>query len=114
MTPLERKQKYRRTPRGSYSLHKGNAKRRGLAFTLSFEQWWKLWWDSGHWEERGPEPGSYVMCRRGDSGGYTENNVYIGTSQLNLFDAAQKAAVLRMAPRSGRHTWESLGLPAGF
>ena len=43
--------------------HKFGARKRGISFLLTFDEWWKIWQDSGHWEERGTKGGQYVMAR---------------------------------------------------
>jgi hypothetical protein len=79
-------QKYRGTPRGKYNRQKQRAKERGIAFLLTFEQWWKIWQSSGLWERRGSRPGFYCMCRKGDHGPYADGNVFIGSFAGNLHD----------------------------
>lgn len=75
------RKKYRRTPRGRYVAHKINAKRRGVPFEMTFDQWWSVWDASGMWSERGTN-GAH-MCRHGDEGAYSVGNVYIGTKAEN-------------------------------
>ena len=75
----DRNTKFRSTPYGKYSDHKNRAIHGGLAFTLTFEEWWSLW--KHHWEERGL--GGKVMCRFKDQGGYTLGNVRIDTQANN-------------------------------
>lgn len=102
LTRAEIAARYRRTPRGAYSVHKLNAKRRGIPFTLTFGEWWALWALSMRWNQRGNKPGYWVMCRRGDIGPYALGNVYIGRFERNLKDARTKSAVVR------RHTARSM------
>jgi NUMOD3 motif len=65
--------------RFKYLTHKGNAKRRGIEFLLSFDEWSKIWHDSGHLHERGQRKDQYVMARYGDVGPYAVDNVKIVT-----------------------------------
>ena len=61
-----------RTPeRKKYDDQKAKAKCRGIEFTLTFEEWWDIWQQSGKWAERGIRKGQYVMSRNADIGGYT-------------------------------------------
>lgn len=60
-----------------------NAEIRDIEFLLTFEEWLKLWADSGHFEERGCRKGQYVMARFGDKGPYTVENVRIVTNSEN-------------------------------
>ena len=39
--------------RNAYNTQKSGAKKRGIAFLLTFEQWWSVWEASGKWENRG-------------------------------------------------------------
>lgn len=57
---------------------------RNLEWLLTFEEWWKIWQDSGHWEERGSL--GYHMCRFGDEGPYSITNVYIAFHTQNKKD----------------------------
>lgn len=60
-----------------YNDHKDSAKRRGIPFLLTFDEWYQTWLDSGHWDERGCGKGKYCMARPGDIGAYTIGNVKI-------------------------------------
>lgn len=60
-----------------YRKHKNGANRRGIDFLFTFEEWFKIWMDSGHWHERGRKKGQYVMARFGDKGPYAIGNVKI-------------------------------------
>lgn len=62
---------------------KVNARIRGIEWKLTLPEWWKIWRDSGKWERRGRRSQEYVMCRRGDVGPYSSDNVYIETAQHN-------------------------------
>lgn len=69
------------SPRCRYSQHKHNAKRRGIPFLLTFEQWWEIW--APHWPDRGKGAGKLVMARYGDEGPYASWNVRIVTQEHN-------------------------------
>lgn len=90
-TQTTRSARYRRTLRGAYSKHKENAKRRGVGFLLTFEEWSAVWKDSGRLRWRGHRPGCYVMCRTGDEGPYALGNVYIGPAMVNFTDGPRNA-----------------------
>lgn len=66
-----------------YQTHKRNARKREVPFLISFDEWCKIWFDSGHWHERGHNKGNYVMCRKGDVGPYSVDNVYIDLHEIN-------------------------------
>ena len=65
-----------------YIQQRSNAKRRGIAFDLTFPQWAQVW--DGKMDMRGVKRGQFVMCRHGDVGPYTPGNVSIRTTQSNL------------------------------
>lgn len=67
-----------------YIEHRENSMRRGIPFLLTFEQWWKIWQDSGHWHERGCHADEYVMARHNDVGSYSVDNVKIITWTQNI------------------------------
>jgi hypothetical protein len=66
-----------------YQSHRSHAKARGISFNLTFEQWLKIWTDSGHLSERGNKAGQYVMARFQDRGAYAVGNVRIITVEEN-------------------------------
>lgn len=78
-----------RTPFGAYQSQRRNAGARGVGWELTFWQWWTIWLESGHWEQRGRGQG-YVMCRRGDVGPYAVGNVFIGTAAQNSYEGQVK------------------------
>jgi hypothetical protein len=69
--------KTRGTPLSRYREQRASAQRRGIPFLLTFEEWWRIWEDSGHWAERGRQRGQYCMARHGDQGAYEVGNVTI-------------------------------------
>ncbi len=83
--------RYFASPKGKYCQHKANAARRGVAFSLSFDEWWALWEESGKWKRRGNKRGMYQMCRRLDRGGYALGNVYIGLMEGNVAERNRTA-----------------------
>lgn len=95
-----------RTPRGAFIAQRRNARTRGIGWELTFWQWWTIWQESGHWEQRGRGSG-YVMCRKGDEGPYAVGNVFIATSIENVSTGKHKKSDLptgvHQAP-SGRFT----------
>lgn len=53
------------------------AARREIEFLLTFEEWLKIWEDSGFLHLRGKGKGKYCMARYGDIGAYEVSNVKI-------------------------------------
>ena len=75
-----------RSPLGAFRSQKINARRRGIAWEMTFADWWRIWDVSGKWSQRGRGQG-YVMARKGDTGPYSVDNVYIATSSQNIKDS---------------------------
>jgi hypothetical protein len=69
-----------------YIDHKSRAKRRGIAFNLTFDQWLSIWIDSGKLHLRGRGAGKYCMSRIGDAGPYEIGNVFIQSFEGNSSD----------------------------
>lgn len=72
-------------PTRAYASQKRNAKKRGIDWELSLWQWWTIWRASGHWRSRGRGYG-FQMCRKGDQGPYSVDNVYIASGAVNIQD----------------------------
>jgi hypothetical protein len=71
------------TLRAAWRDARANAKARGIAFTLTFEEFEAVWMDSGRWPERGRRADQYCMARFGDTGPYAVDNVRITTCREN-------------------------------
>jgi hypothetical protein len=87
-----------KTARGVYWQQKNNARRRGIPWEFTFDSWWKLWQESGHWEQRGNKPGRYCCGRHGDAGPYNEKNCSIILFEDNL--KAARLIIRRYTRRS--------------
>lgn len=72
-----------RAVRRAFQGHKDTATQRGIPFLLTFEEWWEIWQQSGHWHQRGRKRGQYCMARCGDRGAYEASNVRIVTIAQN-------------------------------
>lgn len=81
MNTKEYRAAWARTPKGRYGAHRKNAKRRGIPFLLTFDQWLHIWGDK--LDRCGKHAGQYVMARFGDSGPYAVGNVEIVTVEQN-------------------------------
>jgi hypothetical protein len=88
--------------RQKYSVHKACAKRRGIAFELTFEEWLEIWEASGHFEERGTRSHQYHMARHGDLGPYAVGNVKIVTASQNAAEGKGSKG-WKYPPRSAEH-----------
>lgn len=71
-----------RTPTGAWHSQRRSAMRRKIPWEISLWDWWMVWKTSGKWEQRGRGRG-YMMCRNGDQGSYSLDNVYIATGSHN-------------------------------
>jgi DNA-binding CsgD family transcriptional regulator len=72
-------------PTRAFCAQRKTARDRGIDWQLSLWQWWSIWQQSGHWKDRGRGNG-YCMCRKGDQGPYSVDNVYIATNAENMQD----------------------------
>lgn len=88
---------YTKSPAGCHKDQKAAAKRRGIQFLLTFDEWWALW--APHWEKRGKRLHQYCMSRHGDAGPYAAGNVTIKTNAEN--GAEQKALISAHKKPSG-------------
>jgi len=69
-----------------YKSQKSTAVKRGVSFRLTYNDWLKIWIDSGKLDKRGRNRGDFVMCRKNDTGAYEIGNVFIATGTKNLRD----------------------------
>ena len=65
----------------AFTQHKANAKKRGIEFKLTFDEWWDIW--KPHYHNKGTSVGQFVMCRTMDKGAYEVSNVRIDTVKGN-------------------------------
>lgn len=96
----EQWRKYSYTPKGRYQCQKRSAKKRNISWNFTFNSWWKVWQDSGKWEER--THCGYVMGRNGDTGPYSPDNVQIITHSQNLL-AAWENGIFDNRPKNQRN-----------
>jgi hypothetical protein len=78
-----RKPMFNQTDRNKYNCQKSKAKQRSIEFTLTFDEWWSIWEQSGKYELRGHRKGQYVMSRYNDVGPYAIGNVFIQSCEDN-------------------------------
>jgi hypothetical protein len=90
--------------RFAFVVQRSDAKKRGIPFLLTFEEWWAVWLASSKWDQRGKLAGQYVMARLGDRGPYEVGNVYICTTTQNAIDryANLPDEMRRQIPHIGR------------
>lgn len=96
--------------RGNYHTQKGHAKRRGVPFKLTLEEWFDWWQSTGHYHERGRTKDCYVMARHNDTGPYELGNIYCCTvaenartsNKLNPRKISKKTRDAATAANTGR------------
>jgi len=81
-------------PIGKFVEQKNKMIRRGADWQLTLQQWWEIWQESGHWNERGKEAHNYVLARIDTSGPYSVDNVRVRRQNEKL-----------MRERDAAHYW---------
>lgn len=74
------------SPKETFTRQANAAKRRGIEWRLSFDEWLAIWAASGQYENRGRGRGKYCMARHGDVGPYAVGNVEIIKHEQNASD----------------------------
>lgn len=87
-----------------YGIHKNAAKRRGIEFLLTFDQW-NTWWlangiDKNYPTQKGPS--IPCMCRYNDQGPYSLDNIYIDSLSNNIKYYYKTSRHLNNNYRNGR------------
>lgn len=75
-----------KSPFNKFTQQRYSSRKRGIGWQFTFADWWRIWQESGRWQERGRGQG-YCMARYGDSGPYSPDNVYICTVGQNFSDS---------------------------
>lgn len=78
--------------RTAYHRQKCEARKRGISFEMSYDEWIGVWINSGKLDHRGRGRGKYCMMRLNDVGPYSVENVKIGLFEDNVSDATKKVA----------------------
>jgi hypothetical protein len=97
-----------RKPTGAFSRQKQNADNRGIAWELTLWQWWTVWQESGHWDQRGRGCRGYCMCRRGDAGPYALGNVFIQRATINSSEANNRGLPMGVRKNKKRNNFEAI------
>jgi hypothetical protein len=80
-----------RTAKIKYNDAMQNARKRGIAFHFTFEEWVEWWYKNlgPNWmKKRGPWKGQYVMSRYNDKGNYEPSNVRCITNTQNTLECS--------------------------
>lgn len=88
-------------PTRAYSQQRRNAFSRGIKWEFNLWQWWCVWQQSGHWDQRGRGQG-YVMCRKNDAGPYSPDNVFIALAVENNSEGSRKKSGLPRGVRKDK------------
>jgi hypothetical protein len=96
------------TPKRKFYAHRCNARRRGIEFILTFEEWFQIWQDSGYWDQRGLGKNQYVMSRYGDQGPYSITNVFI---QMNCDNVREYAIKFKSEATKKKMSLAKIGVP---
>jgi hypothetical protein len=91
-----------RGARSAYFHQKNSAKRRGVEWQFTFEDWCRVWLDSGKWDSRGRGGDKYCMARFGDVGPYCASNVEIIPFRRNSSDGRRDRSPASPHPTLGR------------
>jgi hypothetical protein len=71
----------------AYTRQRLQARKRGIEWLFTFDEWWAVWEASGKWKQRGTHKGQYGMSRFGDKGPYAATNVRICIMEENVSEA---------------------------
>lgn len=80
-----------------WTEQKNRARRRGIDWYFSFEQWLEWWGDDI--KNRGDSKGQLCMARKGDTGPYHPDNVYKATNKQNIIEASQTNSKIIFSPK---------------
>ena len=73
--------------RHKFGWQRSSAKKRGILWQLTFEQWYHWWLSNGIDKNLDQQPmhaNKLCMCRYNDSGAYTLSNIYCDTNSNNV------------------------------
>lgn len=82
-------------PLEKYTQQKTNARKRGIKWGFTFGTWWEIWKD--YFDRYGRSGSMLEMCRKGDAGGYSPDNVYLTTHAQNMRDFWSKKKGVKLA-----------------
>jgi hypothetical protein len=88
--------------RRSFTSQASAARKRGIQFLLTYEEWLHIWQKSGRLGERGRLPGQYCMARFGDAGSYELSNVRICLVEENH---AERNRIYKRTPQRADNPW---------
>ena len=109
---------FERRLRHAYASHRRSAKKQGIPFQFTFEQWRDWWLTDNRWSRRGRKAGQLQMGRKGNSGPYAPENVECVTKEqkqevqligLSSISSEKRAETYRKAglARRGEKHWNA-------
>ena len=82
---------YHDGPHHKFQKQRWHAQQRGVEWLLTFEQWWAFWKE--FWHLRGRRRDCLCMCRYGDTGPYSVDNVFLWSHGGNVIQALRRSKV---------------------
>ncbi len=73
--------------KAQYENQRRKVKARNIDWLFTYETWLDWWKSTGKLAERGRKSSEYCMCRIGDEGPYSPENVYCATNDQNAKDS---------------------------
>ena len=86
----------------AFNAHRSGAKKRGIEFLFTFDEWWAWWQIDGRWARRGSHQDQLVMARIGDGGAYEPGNVQCITNTQNGRDWSPEKRLAAIAKRPAK------------
>ena len=96
--------------RAAYASHKRSARKRGIPFLFTFEQWSEWWLTDDRWSRRGRKAGQLQMGRKGNSGPYSPDNVECATKEQKQKSQLISALVFGLSPEKRAEVAKKAGL----
>jgi hypothetical protein len=107
---------FERRLRHAYASHRRGARKRGIPFQFTFEQWSEWWLTDNRWSRRGRKAGQLQMGRKSNSGPYSPDNIECVTKEqkqkaqlvgLSSLPPGKRAEIAKKAglARCGENHW---------
>lgn len=100
------------TPQRAFQQQRNNAEARGIAWDMTFEQWWGIWAQYFHLRGRGKN--GLCMARNKDEGPYAVGNVYLTTNLGNMADKRDSTKSSAKRAERRQQEIERGGAPDGY
>jgi ribosomal protein L37E len=82
----------------NFNAHKKSAESRGIDFYLTFDEWYNWWLSNGldrNLSQGKRNKNTLCMCRYGDTGPYSLDNIYCATASQNSKDMTNRYSIKR-------------------